>query len=147
MQIQSFDSYEDMLAAMFDAEAVANAGLTPGQVRLRDDVENVRCWAYPIPHLDVVLYGKTPRIADVQTEDGFNVAENRARGYLTGTVFSAVEPDGEFGDTHVSQVVPITLHAFTLAEAFGWPTYQGLREGDNQILNAELALAEVAARK
>jgi hypothetical protein len=89
-----------------------------------------------------VIYGTTPPVAETQVGAGFDVADNRSRGYLTGTAFSAWEPDGEGGDTHVSVAIPISRTVFLLAKVLDWPTYSMLREGENIVLGALLADAE-----
>lgn len=48
------------------------------------------------------------------------VAESRTRGYLRGIAYSIIEPDGEHGSTHVSNVYPISKEAFEEARASGW---------------------------
>jgi hypothetical protein len=146
--VQGFDSVEQMFDAMGKAEASANESLTPGQIRLRDAVHVTGYWVRAIPEMDgVVIYGKALTVGNLRDEGaGFDVEDNRRRGYLTGKAFSSWEPQGEYGDTHVSQVVPISLHTFTLAEAFGWPTLTGLREEDHRILGKALAEHEYAAR-
>lgn len=150
MYVESFDSTEDAFAAMDAAEDAANSRLTPGQIRLRDDVEHVRYWVQAIPEYDLVIYGKVPPIAEVQPGAGFDVAENRQRGYLTGTAFSNVEPTGEHGDTHVSQVVPITPTEFVLAQRLGWPDYAALRtinDLGHRVLGQRLAQCEQEAAR
>lgn len=148
MHVESFDSMDDAFAAMETAERAANDRLTPGQIRLRDDVEHVRYWARAVPEWDLMIYGKTPPIVEVQHEAGFDVAENRARGYLTGTAFSTDQPDGEPGDTHVADVVPITPTEFVLAQTLGWPDYLDLRtrrDLSHRVLGELLAACEQAA--
>jgi hypothetical protein len=140
--VEGFDNVDDMLAKMGAAEDAANSRLTPGQINLRDDVEHTRYWAQALPDFDLVVFGKTPPIAEIQPEAGFDVAENRARGYLTGKAYSADCLHGEHGDTHVSQVVPITDRVFALATLLGFPTFSMLREGPNMILGAALAESE-----
>lgn len=147
--VQGFDSMDEMFGAMNVAEDIANAGLTPGQVALRDDVAATRHWAQPLPDIDLVVYGATPPIADIIARDpGFDVADNRARGYLTGVGFSAFEPTGESSDTHVSQVVPISAEVFEMAKALDWPTWSMLAEGSAEVrpLGYALARAEAEAR-
>lgn len=146
--VQGFDSLEEMFAAMGAAEEVANADLLPGQVRLREDTGTTRYWAQPLPEQDEVVFGEVYTLARVQSEDpGFDPAENRSRGYLTGRFYSAFEPDGDPHDTHVSQVVPISAEVFAEARRLGWPTWSRLHEDPECLALAHsLALAEALAR-
>jgi len=48
------------------------------------------------------------------------VTDSRKRGYLRGTAYSVVTPNGEGGSTHVSNVFPISKEAFEEARASGW---------------------------
>lgn len=135
MEIQSFDSFDDMLAAMAAAEDTANSHLLPAQVALRDRANETVYWVHPVPEHDLIVYGRTPPAED---------ADLRGRGYLTGMAYSAWEPEGEGGDTHVSQVIPVPPALFTLAQAAGWPTFSNLSE--YPLLGAALAMCEDAAR-
>jgi hypothetical protein len=146
--VQGFDTMDEMFAAMAASEDAANRDLLPGQIRLRDTVNTPGYWVRAIPSEDVVIYGKAETQGALTVAGvGFDVVDNRERGYLTGKAFSAWEPEGEYGDTHVSQVIPIGVHEFTLAEAFGWPTFSGLRANDDhRILLRALADADRAAR-
>jgi hypothetical protein len=146
--VQGFDSMDEMMATMAAAEDSANAGLFPGQIRARDDVLNTIHWAQVVSDWDIVIFGVTPPIAVIAERDpGFDIADNRERGYLTGTAYSNVEPDGEIGDTHVSQIVPIDAEVFVLAQAAGWPSFTEVRSNpDLGILLRRLAMAERAMR-
>ncbi len=132
--IESFDNLDDMFAGMDELTEAANDSLHPGQRRLRDADRTVY-WAAPHADLDLVVYGETP----VPEAD---LVENRKRGFLTGRAYSAWEERGEYGDTHVSQVVPIDHGTFELARSLGWPTFSMLREPENEHLGRALALAE-----
>lgn len=46
--------------------------------------------------------------------------ERRERGFLFGRCYSVLEPEGEIGDTHVSQVMPISRETFEEFRANGW---------------------------
>jgi len=86
--VQSFGSMDEMMATMAAAEDEANPHLTPGQIRMRDDIVSTTYWAQALPDIDVVIYGRTPPVAETQKGADFDVADNRERGYLTGTAFS-----------------------------------------------------------
>lgn len=143
--VQAFDNMDEMMATMAASEDAANRGLTPGQTRLRDDNAITTYWARPLPDMDLVVYGVVQPNSAFDDED-FDVAENRERGYLTGEAFSAWEPTGEHGDTHVSQVIPISINLFEAAREQGWPTFSMLREPDHIDLARALARAEMEAR-
>ena len=149
MHVISFDNMDDAYDAMDTMEDRANLNLTPGQVRLRDDVEHTRYWVRMIPEYDgLVIYGKVPPVAETQREAEFDVVDNRARGYLTGTAFSLWEPEGEPGDTHVSEVIPITPTEFVFAERLGWPDMDRLKGTEHgPILGMMLYRCEQAAQR
>lgn len=65
MQIQSFDSMEQMQEAMASAEAAANAGLRPDQVTLRDDRQRPAHWVRVFPEAGCLIFGEA--WSDVQT--------------------------------------------------------------------------------
>jgi len=143
MDVQGFDSMDEMLAAQAANEDQANLRITPGQARLRDAADETGYWARAIPEWDLVIYAEVPPNAETQEGAGFDVNDNRERGYLTGTAYSVVNAEhGESGDTHVSQVIPINRTTFLLAKMLGWPTYSQLREEDNIVLGALLASQE-----
>jgi len=135
---------EEAFAEMEAAEASANADLTAVQVALRDSTEQTVYWVRAIPDWDLVIYGIVPPNAETQKGADFNVDENRARGYLTGTAYSAATERGESGDTHVSQVIAVSEETFRLAEMLGWPTFSMLREEENRPLGQRLYLHERA---
>jgi hypothetical protein len=146
-EVEGFDSLDDMFATMAAHEDLANMSLTPGQVRLRDDMGHTRYWARPLPEVDLVIYGRAETTGRVQAEAGFDATDNRERGYLTGTGYSEAVPDGEYGDTHVSQVVPISMTVFLLAKSLDWPTWSRLGSDPAcRGLGVALAEAEQEAR-
>lgn len=140
-RVTSYASLEDMFAAMAEAEDRANAALHPRQVALRDATESPCFWVRPFD--DLLIFGQTPSLPElVAVELGYvavedvaeralvepQLRERRARGYLTGTCFSLVEPGGEWGDTHVASVWPLAEVDFEAARAAGWdPAHPGLR--------------------
>jgi hypothetical protein len=145
--VQAFGSMDEMMAAMAASEDAANGRLLPGQIRLRDDVTHTRHWAQVIVDWDVIVYGVTPPIDSFDDEPGFDIKDNRERGYLTGVAYSVGEPDGEIGDTHVSQVVPIQIETFEIAKAAGWPSFSEVRTNpEHRELLQHLARAEHRVR-
>lgn len=137
MHVQSFDTFEEMQASMAAAEEAANARILPQQAALRDDDTDTRYWVRPCEE-GFLIFGVAPtyealceeeaKYSDLDTEEGQaeyeyscqSLKPRRARGYLTGVAFSVVEPTGEQGDTHVSQVCPISEQAFNEGKAAGW---------------------------
>lgn len=143
--VQGFDSVEGMFAAMGDMEDAANANLTAVQVALRDSPDRTVYWVRAIPEWDLVIYGIVPPNAETQKGAGFDVNENRARGYLTGVAYSsAVGEHGEPGDTHVSEVIAISDETFELAKSLGFPDWSHLMLEENRALGQRLALHERA---
>jgi len=140
------DELDGMFAAMADMEDSANARLTPVQVALRDATEQHVYWAQAIPEWDLVIYGVVPPNAETQKGAGFDVDENRKRGYLTGTAYStATGEHGESGDKHVSEVIAISEETFQLARDLGFPDWsQLLHNSENLPLGMRLALHEKA---
>jgi hypothetical protein len=144
--IESFDNMDEMAAFMAAAEDTANAHLTPGQIALRDDMGHTRYWVRAIPDWDLVVYGRAETTGYLAACGvGFDTTDNRERGYLTGTGYSVAEPSGEYGDTHVADVIPISERVFLLAKSLGWPSYSMLHEGENRTLAALLAASERVA--
>jgi hypothetical protein len=134
---------DGMFAAMGDMEDAANARLTPGQIRLRDAVDETVYWVRAIPDWDLVIYGVVPPNAETQEGAGFDVDENRKRGYLTGVAYSTAEgEDGAPGDTHVAEVIAITAETFEVARSLGFPDYSQLRLAVNMPLGRLLAAHE-----
>ena len=111
-QVRMFDSWDAAMAAMQADEDAANARLTRSQRALRDAADQT-VYAVAVHYDgDLVVFHVIPPAED---------AALRARGYLTGTAYSAWEPDGEHGDVHVSQVMPISRLTFVVAREEGWP--------------------------
>lgn len=142
MSVQSFDSWDEMQRVMAEAEDAANDRILPTQADLRDDVSHTRYWVQPYAPMDCLIFGETPSLEDLcaqeaayydmddpEDKDEYDMSvrefgPRRARGYLTGTAYSTLEPDGEGGDTHVSQVVPISKEAFEEGRRAGWRMVQ-----------------------
>jgi hypothetical protein len=128
---------------MESAESAANLRLSPGQIRLRDAVEETVYWACAKPDWDLVIYGVVPPVAETQKGADFNVIENRARGYLTGIAYSTAVPEyGESGDTHVIEVIQIPAETFEYAKSLGFPDWSQLTLPENAHLGRLLAAHE-----
>ena len=135
----SYNSFDDMMSAMAEAEHKANASLHPIQTELRDATEK-RYWIRPMPEHDLVIYGEALTVDELMaTEKKYwdeepederepleemreRLVDRRKRGYLTGKAFSKWEPTGEWGDTHVANVAPLSDIDFNTARSMEWPT-------------------------
>lgn len=134
MEFQAFDTVDEMFNAMREGEEAANARLLPGHIELRDDTEHTRYWCRVVPEYDnLTIFGiawtadeadESERNAGASPEEALasreRLANSRQRGYLYGPCYSAIEPDGELGSTHVFNVVPICKASFESAKALGW---------------------------
>src|SRR5258706_5002060 len=104
---QSFDSFEDMVAAMAANEAAANARVTPAQAAIRDQVSVTHYVKFQDRNFGVWIYGEVRSLqetlaaerafydADESDEDREELedierrlTDSRSRGYLFGTWFS-----------------------------------------------------------
>lgn len=128
--VRWYASVEEMRADMDRAEQSANAAMTPRQsqhlaVALENPTYAFRVWE------GLVICGETstPRArAERERELGAEdfeydltrFTEVHQRGYLTGRWYSVVEPTGELGDTHVSQVVWIDPLVFNMLREYEW---------------------------
>ena len=128
--IRTYASAEEMFADMRRAEDGANAAMTAHQRRHLDAAAENPTYAFRVwEGLVIVGETSTPRArAERERELGAEdfdydlerFTEVHGRGYLTGRWYSVVEPDGELGDTHVSQVVWIDPLVFNTLREFGW---------------------------
>ncbi len=133
MSMLGFDNWDDAIEHMREVERQLEGTLTPSQRALRLDRGHDRYWMrftdYGFEIFGIAWSDATLR-ADIEkacATYGGDVDEememfegNRERGYLTGYAWSEVLPEGEGGDTHVSQVVPISKEMFERARAAGW---------------------------
>jgi hypothetical protein len=131
-EVTSFDSVEEMQAAIRAREDAANERILPSQILLRDDHSNTRFW-FRVYDNEVEIWGIAPSLDDLwaqevrcgaepDEEQSFrdHEIEMRGRGYVRGTAYSIIVPDGEFGSTHVSEVIPVTEEAFHAARVAEW---------------------------
>lgn len=127
----NYKSLEEMLKDMREKEDAANSRLTKRQIELRDDTEHNRCWVRDWD--GIFIFGDAWSHASCYEselrcgaskeeayESTLSIIESRKRGYLFGIAFSVLEPRGEIGSTHVSQVVPIERRLFDLAKRCSW---------------------------
>lgn len=134
MEMREYNSLEEMQADMRAATDAANEGLYPAQIRMRDAVDTDSYWARLIPEYgNLWIFGEcwsAARSRQSEVDCGADaeeadytagvLAESRRDGYLFGRCYSIVEPDGEIGSTHVSQVCPISKELFEDARRREW---------------------------
>lgn len=65
----SFDSIEQMYAAMNEAETKANAALLPDQRAIRDATNDRVYWFRPAPEYGCVIFGDTSSLADLLAKE------------------------------------------------------------------------------
>jgi hypothetical protein len=129
-QYVSFNSWEEMQAYLEANEAAANAHLVDTQKAITYGQLWVRF--YDIADR-VIIFGKVMELETVRAEEirlgasageaaytVKNVEERMARNYLFGRCWSVIEPDGELGDTHASQVWPCSPALYDEAHRVGW---------------------------
>jgi hypothetical protein len=140
--IMSFNNFDDMMTFLAANEAAANASVVPCQRELLDGRE---FWYWrTVESMKIDIIGHVPSLAETLKaeratySDPFeedeaeefawsekSLHDRLSRGYVFGRHFSVIEPKGELGDVHVSQVIPISREAFEECEAAGWrPTLQ-----------------------
>jgi hypothetical protein len=132
----AFDSWDDAQRHMREVEAQLDGQLTPIQRAVKDAADVPHYWMQ-FTSYGFDIFGRTfsrdELIADVKRAfakyggDDEELAgeiamydDVRERGYLTGNAYSVACPEGELGDTHVSQIIPISEAMFESARASGW---------------------------
>lgn len=131
MVFEGFDSLEDMQRALRLAEEVANRQITPIQAWLQGAYDESHCFARYCE--DFMIFGRAlslDEFTELERAAGApegelegaraQVLDRRARGYVFSRCYSVLEPRGEYGDTHVSQVQPIPFALFEYARNHGW---------------------------
>lgn len=125
----------DIFAEMARQEEAANQRTTDAQRMIGTEGHH---WWVRIDH-PFLIFGHVPLISDTiakersyypqvmededQQEYDSIVAgmhERWRRGYRFGRAFSIVEPEGELGDTHVSEMIEITADEFDAARRSGF---------------------------
>jgi hypothetical protein len=122
-----FRDLDEMVAFMQRAEQAANGRV----VQAQRDLTYGDLWVRF--HQVAIIFGRVHTLEEIRDtelklgaseaeveETLAQVRERFERGYLFGTCFSVVEPDGELGDTHRSQVWPCPLELYQEAEAKRW---------------------------
>lgn len=118
--VQGFDSFEDAMQAMRDAEERANALTLPQQ----REIGYGDFWCRPVPEWGIFIFGRVSTLDELRKgEDAETIValeERFTRGYRFGKAYSTIEPEGEWGDTHVANMWPITEAEFEEAKGHGW---------------------------
>lgn len=104
-----FESVDDAFAAMDKAERAANESAHPFQKAI-----GYGSFAMRVAQ-GLTIWGFIPEKADVEPYE-----ETFERGYRFGKWYSAVCPDGELGDAHISTLWPVMYEDFEHAKANGW---------------------------
>jgi hypothetical protein len=118
-----------MFKAMQQAEDAANKAVRPFQ----QDIVWGSYWVAVYQELDLVVFGYAPTLEELERSErdagagdgewGYTRAtmlDSYARGYRFGKCYSVVVPSGEWGSTHISQMLPITKAQFEFARDNGW---------------------------
>lgn len=124
VHVQSFDSAEEMFAAMAQATEDANARLAPHQ-------RDLTFGSYWVRFYDVteriIEFGRVFTLDEIpfEPEDGYPVEvqrqemiENTERGYLYSEANSILGTEN--GDTHRYNAWPIEQRLFDMAKAVDW---------------------------
>lgn len=125
--IKNFDNFDEAMDWMQRQENKANSRVHPIQHEVKRGAHAMR------PHREFTIFGyvlTTEEIASAETECGADamelshtmkmLAESYQRGYRHGRWYSVVEPEGELGDAHISNLIPITQEDFELALLHKW---------------------------
>lgn len=130
-----FESLDDMLNAMKQAENKANEMATEDQKQIGYGDYFIRIWEADrmFGGDDLKIYGRImTREEFIKTEKDCGALDDElagtmqthdssyARGYRWGWCYSIVEPTGELGSTHVSVMRKIGKEEFEEAERKGW---------------------------
>jgi hypothetical protein len=154
MTFMSFDSMDEMRDYMRRSEERAIASMTEEQKAIKPG----DAWASPRPEYQCVIFGKSKSLDEIEaseksywsdSDDAEQRAERKAeleytmessvdsisRGYLFGEAWSILEPRGELGSTHVSQMVKITDEALEDARERDWDFGRCIADGLPWALN------------
>lgn len=117
---KSFDSMEEMLEFMAEAEDAANQMLLDEQ----RGISYGDYWCRPVPEQGIFVFGRVMTEEEAYDgEDKESIAmlrDSYSRGYRFGTAYSILGPDGELGSTHVANMWPITEEDFNNMAANRW---------------------------
>lgn len=156
----SFSSLDEMLEYQHQAHEAAMKLVTDHQRELMDG--QGFCWfSYRPDYGDgFTIWGERKSLAEIAQEYGDKAAEyaakgdhetaeewrytiaqdkeSLARGYVFGTAYSAWEPDGELGSTHVTQMIAVPRETFDHARECGWSIDRLMAEHPAEMLDVVL---------
>jgi len=160
--IFSFTTFEEMAEHMERATQAAIAAMTPHQRGLLDGQAFTWFRYYPEMEPGFTIWGQRKSLADLaaeyeakakecETRDDPEGAEewrdeierdkeNLARGYVSGTAYSTVEPGGEYGDTHAASIIGVPAEWFLLAKMHHWSLGEMLHGSEESRHAAELII-------
>jgi len=124
---QVFDDVDEMFEAIGKGVDAAKARATPRQNAITYGDYWMRAFE------DFLIFGRiTPEAELWATEAELGASEeelewemasmkaNYDNGFRFGRAYSVVEPEGELGDTHVCDMVPITEEEFNQSKGLHW---------------------------
>ena len=107
MDYEGFNSWEEAMEAIQNRRKVCDAKTFTFQENLRKG----DCFATD-PGLGFFIFGE--------------ILEEPEDGYAFGKCHSIAIPNGEYGDSHISVLIPISRKEFELARARGWRGMAGI---------------------
>jgi hypothetical protein len=127
MTVQSFNSDEEMWNAIRKGILTAKERATPEQNAITYGDYWMRVWE------DFLIFGTISHPDDLDAAERLlgaseeeikaerkMLAESYENGFRFGKAYSVIVPEGELGDTHVSEMTKITKEEFEEAKALGW---------------------------
>ena len=119
MEIQFFDSTEEMLDAIREARQVADGRVLPWQDRIKPGDLFARVEMFGAELL--TIYGEI--IESPYEQDREIFAQPHMKHYRLSKCFSVACPEGEMGEVHVASIqILIDRETFELARLAGWPS-------------------------
>jgi hypothetical protein len=132
MHVQSFDSFEDLQKTLNAQIEKAKTWILPRQAAITFGDHWMRIWDSGYGE-KFLICGYIHTVEELDREErrlGASEEEileehetmeySYNNGFRFGTAYSVIEPRGELGDTHVSQMVPITKEEFEDAKLLRW---------------------------
>lgn len=126
---RSFSSLDEALQFMADQTDKANSHLAPQQAGITwgshwirfDGMSGLIIFGYVFTRDELIADERSAGAGEQELAWTINnIDDNHERGYLFSRCYSIVEPTGELGDTHRSNVWPITEGQFREAQAAHW---------------------------
>lgn len=134
--IESYDSPEEAMEAVHKRVEEAKKLIRPSQRPLMDGKSHYWMRLYLLSEEGpmIIICGKTidlrkhaemlhqryPEDCPSVEDEYLNLKSNLDNGFITGYAYSEMEPDGEWGDTHVSTVMEINEELFNQFKAQEW---------------------------